>query len=190
MLPLSHVTEPDMSQYNGDQWDRGLCGGTGDEPSAVQSSLCHLCLDVRIHTHWFCWCLYWRISIWEMLQLVLFSLNDRNAVVVIMAGFLIDKLGNRCKFISVIFFKRVTDRIRCAKPSSVCSLQSGCFCSLSCVFWARPCLHWVPTSKELPICCRWCSQAACSLDQEMDLSPVSLHCAGSVASSSLAHLPF
>lgn len=49
-LPL-FPTEPHVSQYNSDQWDDRLCFGTGDEPSAVQPSLCYLRLDVSMQTH-------------------------------------------------------------------------------------------------------------------------------------------
>lgn len=54
------------------------------------------------------------------------------------------------------------------------SLQSASFSSPSCVFWAPHCLHSAPTLKELPICCRSCSQDDCSLDQATALWPVRL----------------
>ena len=90
-----------MSQYDSDQWDSGLCAGTGDEPSAVQSSLCYLRLDVCTHKHWPAHKLMNGLSE-ERFSYLICSIN-RNAVVVIIAGFLIDKLGNRCKFIYILY---------------------------------------------------------------------------------------
>ena len=92
-----------------------------------------------------------------------------------MAGFLIDKLGNRCKcnvsadvLIQTAKLWEAHGKLIFLSPS----LQLECFSSPSCVFWARRCSRWAPTSKGLPICCRWCSQADYSLDQAMDLWPV------------------
>lgn len=51
-------------------------------------------------------------------------------------------------------------------------LQLEYFCSPFCVSWARQCSRWAPILKGLHICCHWCSQADCFLDQEMDLWPV------------------
>lgn len=94
MFDCCFLTEPDVSQCDGDQRDSGLCGGTGDDPSAVQSSLCHLCLDVSTLMHWF----HCENAEKWLINEKLLSVINRNAVVVILAGFLIDKLGNRCKF--------------------------------------------------------------------------------------------
>lgn len=91
----------------------------------------------------------------------------RSVVVTLMSGFLIDKLGNFCKFVGVLF-----TNLWCwfdhnfAPPPS---LQLEYICSTLCVFWAQRCLHWAPTSKRLPTCCRWCSQADCSSERAVDL---------------------
>jgi len=89
---LPHPAEPDMFQCNRHQRHRGLCAGPGDEPSAVQSPLRHLCVDVSADASPG----GRRRLLTTRLQLLCSPVN-RNAVVVIMAGFLIDKLGNRCK---------------------------------------------------------------------------------------------
>lgn len=107
MFDCCILTEPDVSQCDSDQWDSGLCGGTGDDPSAVQSSLCHLCLDVSTLMHWF----HCENAKKWLINKELLSVINRNAVVVILAGFLIDKLGNRCKsayVFSYIYFNLLT----------------------------------------------------------------------------------
>lgn len=140
--------------------------------SSMPSMLGRKHTNTLTHLH-MCW--FWLFFI--LLKICISSAINRNAVVVILAGFLIDKLGNRCMF-AICFemslgFRRQKNGNKLVSVSFF--LQLGCFCFLSCVFWARPCSPWVPTSKELPVFFHSCSQAVCCSDQAMDLWPVRTH---------------
>lgn len=156
-------SEPDLSQCNSQQ-DSRLCRGHGHDPPAVQSAFCCPFLGVSSpHAD----ASFLIRGFGECLTRFL-GLPIRSVVVTLMSGFLIDKLGNFCKFVGVLF-----TNLWCWFDHNFVPplppLQLEYICSPFCVFWAHQCLHWAPTLMGLPTCCLWCSRADCSSERAVDL---------------------
>lgn len=165
---LSHVAEPHMSQCNTDQWDCGLCGGPGDESSAVQPALRHICLDVSRSPHWLvCTCGDKMFS-----KSVTVSPSDYQKCSRGDYGRVPDWQIRKSMWVCMHWLTCVMTQKTKGNNVYRCVLQSGCFSSLFSVFWAHLCLPSVPTSEELPTSFHSCLQDVYYLVQAMDLWPV------------------